>query len=182
MKHLLLFLAALVAMPPAVAGDYMSLRLMTYNVHNCIGTDRQTDIERIAAIVRRQAPDVVAVQEVDSATQRSGGRYVLGELASLTGMHANFARAIDFQGGAYGIGVLSKRKPLSCTMCPLPGREEERALLVVEFPGFSSPARICRSPRPTVWAPSPQSSVWHPEAASLSSSPATSTQILPMGS
>ena len=63
MKHLLLFLAALVAMPPAVAGDYMSLRLMTYNVHNCIGTDRQTDIERIAAIVRRQAPDVVAVQE-----------------------------------------------------------------------------------------------------------------------
>ncbi len=51
MKHLLLFLAALVAMPPAVAGDYMSLRLMTYNVHNCIGTDRQTDIERIAAIV-----------------------------------------------------------------------------------------------------------------------------------
>lgn len=136
MKHLLLFLAALVAMPPAVAGDYMSLRLMTYNVHNCIGTDRQTDIERIAAIVRRQAPDVVAVQEVDSATQRSGGRYVLSELASLTGMHANFARAIDFQGGAYGIGVLSKRKPLSCTMCPLPGREEERALLVVEFPEF----------------------------------------------
>ena len=136
MKHLLLFLAALVAMPPAVAGDYMSLRLMTYNVHNCIGTDRQTDIERIAAIVRRQAPDVVAVQEVDSATQRNGGRYVLGELASLTGMHANFARAIDFQGGAYGIGVLSKRKPLSCTMCPLPGREEERALLVVEFPEF----------------------------------------------
>ena len=67
MKHLLLFLAALVAMPPAVAGDYMSLRLMTYNVHNCIGTDRQTDIERIAAIVRRQAPDVVAVQEVDNA-------------------------------------------------------------------------------------------------------------------
>ena len=47
-----------------------------------------------------------------------------------------FARAIDFQGGAYGIGVLSKRKPLSCTMCPLPGREEERALLVVEFPEF----------------------------------------------
>ncbi len=61
---------------------------------------------------------------------------MLGELASLTGMHANFARAIDFQGGAYGIGVLSKRKPLSCTMCPLPGREEERALLVVEFPEF----------------------------------------------
>ncbi len=60
----------------------------------------------------------VAVQEVDSAhTTQRRTLCASGELASLTGMHANFARAIDFQGGAYGIGVLSKRKPLSCTTC-----------------------------------------------------------------
>ena len=83
--------------------------------------------------MNREKPDVVAIQELDSVTGRSKGAYVLGELAKLTGMHATYAPAIDYDGGKYGIGILSKKQPLHVYRYALPGREEARALLVVEF-------------------------------------------------
>ena len=48
-------------------------------------------------------------------------------------LHAEYFPAIKFDGGKYGIGILSKEKPLAVQGYPLPGREEERALLVAEF-------------------------------------------------
>ena len=84
-------------------------------------------------MINREKPDVVAVQELDSVTGRSQGTYVLGELAKLTDMHATYAPAIDYDGGKYGIGILSKKQPLRVYRYALPGREEARALLVVEF-------------------------------------------------
>ncbi len=114
-----------------------NLRVMTYNVHNGVGLDRQRDHERIAQVIKKQMPDVVAIQEVDSMTQRCGHSYVLGEIASAAGMHEVYAPAIDFDGGRYGIGLLSKTAPDSCSFCPLPGREEKRMMLVADFKDYS---------------------------------------------
>lgn len=66
-------------------------------------------------------------------TRRSGGRDLLACLSAATGMKATWARAIAFDGGSYGIGVLSRETPLSVRVVPLPGSEEARRLLVVEF-------------------------------------------------
>ena len=55
------------------------------------------------------------------------------EVAERTAMFPTYAPAIDFQGGKYGVGILSKEKPLSVRQTPLPGREERRVLLIVEF-------------------------------------------------
>ena len=107
--------------------------ILSYNVHNCIGLDKVRDYERIARVINEAAPDVVAVQELDSATERNGGVYALAELEKLTGMNGIFASAISFQGGSYGIGLLSKEQPLKYKIVPMPGREEERALIVAEF-------------------------------------------------
>jgi endonuclease/exonuclease/phosphatase family metal-dependent hydrolase/predicted phosphodiesterase len=115
----------------AFAQEY--LKIMTYNVRNSKGMDNIMDCRRAAAVIRTQAPDVVAVQELDSMTRRSGGKYILGEIADYTGMNAEYFPAIEFDGGKYGIGILSKEKPLAVKGYPLPGREEERALLVAEF-------------------------------------------------
>ena len=94
---------------------------MSYNVHNCIGLDNVRDYNRIANIIKQAAPDVVALQELDSITQRNDGVYALKELETLTGMHGLFASAIPFQGGSYGIGLLSKEQPLSYkTFLPQP--------------------------------------------------------------
>lgn len=110
--------------------------ILSYNVHNCIGLDKVRDYERIARVINEAAPDVVAVQELDSATERNGGVYALAELEKLTGMNGIFASAISFQGGSYGIGLLSKEQPLKYKIVPMPGREEERALIVAEFKDY----------------------------------------------
>ncbi|MDR2919191.1 MAG: metallophosphoesterase [Tannerella sp.] len=113
-----------------------SIRIMSYNVHNGIGMDDETDYERIAGVINRVAPDLVAVQELDSAAQRSNGVYVLKEIAEHALMHYTYGAAIDFQGGKYGIGILSKEKPLNYHTVPLPGREESRLLLIAEFEDY----------------------------------------------
>lgn len=119
------------------ASEPVGLRLMTYNVRNGVGIDGVQHLDSVAGVIGRVAPDVVALQEVDSVTERMRGRYIPGELAALTGMHATFCRAIDFEGGAYGIGMLSRRRPLDVRRFPLPGREEARALLVARFADYT---------------------------------------------
>jgi endonuclease/exonuclease/phosphatase family metal-dependent hydrolase len=95
--------------------------------------DNVTDYQRIADVINDVAPDVVALQELDSVTNRSKGVDVLTRLASLTNMYQVYGASIPYDGGQYGIGVLSKEKPLSWKRVPLPGREEARSLLLVEF-------------------------------------------------
>lgn len=110
-----------------------TLHLMTYNIHNAIGMDDKVDIKRVSEVILQEAPDVVAVQEVDSVTERSGKTDLLKVMGEQTGMYASFAPAIEYQGGKYGIGILSKTAPKSLKQIPLPGREEARTLLLAEF-------------------------------------------------
>ena len=110
--------------------------ILTYNVRNCRGLDNITDYQRVADIINRIDPELVALQELDSATQRSGKIIVLNELALRTKLHPTFGAAIDYQGGKYGIGILSKEKPVKWESTPLPGREESRSLLIVEFKNY----------------------------------------------
>ncbi len=131
MKKLALIVFLLISAATVSAQDH--LKIMTYNVRNSKGMDNVMDCRRAAAVIRTQAPDIVAVQELDSMTRRSGGKYILGEIADYAGMNAEYFPAIEFDGGKYGIGILSKEKPLAVKGYPLPGREEERALLVAEF-------------------------------------------------
>lgn len=110
-----------------------SLRIMSYNIRNLRGMDDVRDVGRIARVINETKPNVVAVQEVDSVTGRSEQTDVLGLLATETQIHPTYAAAIDYDGGKYGVGILSKEQPMSYYSIPLPGREEQRVLLVVEF-------------------------------------------------
>ena len=110
--------------------------LMSYNIRNCRGLDNKTEPSRIAETIKKANPDVIAIQELDCKTQRNGQRDFLQELAEQTGLHPTYAKAIDYQGGAYGIGVLSKEQPQGVRRIPLPGREEKRVLLILEFKDF----------------------------------------------
>lgn len=113
--------------------DPNTIRLMSYNIRNGLGLDGRTDYARVARAISRLAPDVVAVEEVDSVTARSSGTDVLRILAEETCLYRTYAPAIDYDGGRYGIGLLSKQKPLRVVRIALPGREESRTLLVAEF-------------------------------------------------
>lgn len=134
MKKILLLISAVLFIFPVQAQH--TLKLMTYNIKNANGMDDVCNFQRVANVINNASPDVVAIQEVDSMTNRSGQRYVLGEIAERTQMHAYFAPAIDFDGGKYGIGLLTRQVPLRLQTVPLPGREEERALILAEFEDY----------------------------------------------
>lgn len=112
------------------------LKILSYNVRNARGMDDVVDFDRVADVIDRINADCVALQELDSATERSGGVVVLDELAKRTDMYGSYSASIDYQGGKYGVGVLTKEKPLRVETIPLPGSEEKRSLLVVEMEDF----------------------------------------------
>lgn len=134
MKRVSLVMLLLMVAVSALSQEY--IKIMSYNVRSGKGMDGVRDYQRVADVIRNAAPDVVAVQELDSMTSRSGNVYVLGEIARRAQMHGEYFPAIDFDGGKYGIGILSREKPLSVNGVPLPGREEKRALLIAEFEDY----------------------------------------------
>jgi endonuclease/exonuclease/phosphatase family metal-dependent hydrolase len=109
---------------------------MSYNVRNCTGLDGKTDYQRIANIIKNANCEAVAIQELDSMTTRYEGQDMLKNLAELTGMYPTFAPSIDYQGGKYGIGMLTKEKPLSYRRVALPCRSEPRSLQIVELKDY----------------------------------------------
>lgn len=113
--------------------DQKPIKIMSYNVRNCKGLDNTIDYKRVSDIINRVNADVVALQELDSATERSNKIVVLQELAKQTKMIPTFRASISYQGGKYGIGILTKEKPLKTEEISLPGKEEKRSLLVVEL-------------------------------------------------
>lgn len=137
MKRILTLLLAATLGHALLPAQTDSLRLLSYNVRNAVGLDGRRDPGRIGALIARSGADIAAIQEVDSLTRRSGHTDVLAEIGRAAGMHATFAPAIDYDGGRYGIGLLSREAPLRVRRIALPGREERRALLVCEFSGFT---------------------------------------------
>ncbi|MCA9290935.1 MAG: endonuclease/exonuclease/phosphatase family protein [Phycisphaerales bacterium] len=107
------------------------LRVMTYNIRHGAGMDGVIDLERIAAVIVGAAPDVVALQEVDRNAGRSGVVDQASELARLTGLeHHAFGPFMDFDGGQYGMAILSRHPIESSRVIDLPpGAHEPRTAL-----------------------------------------------------
>jgi endonuclease/exonuclease/phosphatase family metal-dependent hydrolase len=117
------------------------LTVMTYNIyHGELNYEPgKSNLKEIADIINQYKPDFVAMQEVDSMTNRSAAfndsipQNLVQELAELTGMYGFFGKAIDYSNGGYGEGILS-RFPTSATksILPIPKGGEHRAFLSVE--------------------------------------------------
>ncbi|HEX7173797.1 MAG TPA: endonuclease/exonuclease/phosphatase family protein [Pyrinomonadaceae bacterium] len=93
---------------PATPGAATRLRVMSYNVHVGIGADKRNDLARIAEVIRRERPHLVGLQEIDRGVERTKRVDQMVELARLTGMEYAFAHNLDYQGGQYGVAVLSR--------------------------------------------------------------------------
>lgn len=61
-----------------------AIRIMTYNIHGCLGADGRVEPERVLQVIGEAAPDIVALQEIDCAS----GRDHLTSLAKRLGMRA----------------------------------------------------------------------------------------------
>lgn len=121
-----------------------TIRVMTYNLHHCNppSAGDKIDVKAIADVIIREKADLVALQEVDVNTERSGkGNNQAKMLADMTGMHYYFSKAIDHQGGDYGVAVLSKYPIVDSVRYGLPIHadkpEEQRtiAAVTIQLPG-----------------------------------------------
>nr|WP_295867596.1 endonuclease/exonuclease/phosphatase family protein [uncultured Chitinophaga sp.] len=110
--------------PPAPVKEKIRLKVMTYNIYGArASTGAPADLPLLARVINEQQPDLVALQEVDVFTNRTGVTvHQARELAALTGMEWFFTKAIDVSGGQYGDAVLSR----------LPVKESKRYALPVD--------------------------------------------------
>jgi endonuclease/exonuclease/phosphatase family metal-dependent hydrolase len=134
-------MAAAVGCSTVSRAEPEKVTVLSYNIHHGAGTDGKLDLDRIARIIRDQKPDLVALQEVDVKTSRSGGVDEAAELGRLTGMNAVFGKAMDYSGGEYGQVILSRWpiKKHSVHQLPQKAGREPRVLFAatVESPSGS---------------------------------------------
>jgi len=102
-----------------------TVKVLSYNIHHASPPAKPgtIDLQAIADVIIEQQPDLVALQEVDVFTKRSGPFHQAEELARKAGMTAHFFKTIDYDGGEYGIAILSRLPVLETQRYPLPRKE-----------------------------------------------------------
>jgi endonuclease/exonuclease/phosphatase family metal-dependent hydrolase len=100
----------------AVNSEQKELKVMSYNIHigNPPSEPKLIDLNSIVKAIKAENPDLIALQEVDVNTGRSGKINQAQIIAENLGMNFFFAKAIDHDGGDYGVCILSKY-PISDT-------------------------------------------------------------------
>lgn len=85
-------------------------KIMSYNIHigNPPSKPKLIDLNSIIKAIKAENPDLIALQEVDVNTGRSGKINQAEIIARELGMNFFFAKAIDHDGGDYGVCILSK--------------------------------------------------------------------------
>lgn len=109
MRYYILFIVLLFS-ANTFAQKTDTLTIVCYNIHhgNPPAKPDVIDLDAIANVIAAQKPDLVALQEVDVNIKRSGNINQAEYLAKKLNMYFYFAKAIDHDGGDYGVAVLSK--------------------------------------------------------------------------
>jgi len=124
-----------------VAQEPQTITVLTWNIYHGESHYRpgSSNLEAIAEIINEYQPDLVALQEVDNMTTRTAGfnhgigKDLVQELAALTAMHGYFGKAMDYEGGGYGGGILSRHPATPVTtLLPSPQGGEPRVLISIQ--------------------------------------------------
>lgn len=105
---------------------------VSYNIRRGHGSDNKTDLARTAKVIEGLNADFVGLQEVDFIAERSGQVNQIAELGKELNMHPAFGSFMDFQGGRYGLGILSRYPILNVKEVKLPTGNEPRVALSAE--------------------------------------------------
>ena len=93
--------------------------------------DGVIDLERVASVLRPLDADVITLQEIDKGVERTGGVDQAARLGALLGMTAHFGDFMSYQGGQYGMAVLTRLPVLGVANHRLPDGDEPRTGLEV---------------------------------------------------
>ena len=96
-------------------------RIVSYNVHRCLGVDGKLSPKRIADVIAPCEPDIVALQELDVGRARTGGIDQAHAIAEALGMQMHFHPALRVMEEQYGDAILTARPSRIVKTGPLPG-------------------------------------------------------------
>ncbi|MTB67925.1 endonuclease [Providencia sp. wls1943] len=121
------------------------IKVATYNIgKNELAAD-VANLDELSKAIAKIDADVIVLTEIDNKTARSKKVNQLEEIAKANKMDFAFGKALDFDGGEYGVGILSKYKIEKSQVVNLPsGGAEQRVVLLSQItkPGFDSPIII----------------------------------------
>lgn len=103
----------------ATRGATDEIRVLVYNIHAGQDSLGGSNLKRVADLIDEAGADIVLLQEVDMGTERSGDVNQPAELSLATGLGFAFGSTLDYQGGKYGIAVLSRWPILADTLVRL---------------------------------------------------------------
>lgn len=115
------------------------ISIMSFNTQHCMKRSGIIDYDEFANIIIKSGADFVCLQEIDYKNDRCNGDDQMKELSERCHMFPLFSKAINFAGGEYGVGMLSKSKPLNVTKVALPGKEARTSI----FAEFNNVNVIC---------------------------------------
>jgi len=95
-------------------------RLLTYNVHRCVGVDRRLDVDRIVAVIAEYQPDIVCLQELDVGRARTGHVDQAQSIADGLSMSFHFNAAMRVEAELYGDAILTPHPERLVRVGPLP--------------------------------------------------------------
>lgn len=84
------------------------MRVLTYNVHSCIGTDSKLAVERIANVIAKANADVICLQEIDLRRARTRHEDQAALIAEMLGMSFEFHPTISREPEHFGDAILSR--------------------------------------------------------------------------
>lgn len=118
-----------------------TVTLMTYNIHSGWGAEGQKwNLGEPIAAIKRAAPDVCTLNEVSWGGEAKGFNVdqpaIMGHILAPIWRTARGTAMKRADGSEYGNAILFAAKELSQETLPLPGREEKRILVAVEFPDY----------------------------------------------
>jgi endonuclease/exonuclease/phosphatase family metal-dependent hydrolase len=88
--------------------DASAIRVLTWNVHGCVGRDGVCDLGRVARVLEAAQPDISALQEIDARTRRALAQDPFSYFAEALGWTAVSARTLTAKDGHYGHIVMSR--------------------------------------------------------------------------
>ena len=136
-KIIVLFLTTLltcnISLGQEIFDSSRLIKVLSFNILHGATTKGDFDLDAIAKVILDTDPDLVALQEVDYLTNRAKKYDLVTELGWRTKMSPIFGRAMPYDGGEYGEGVLSKFSFIQSRNIALPcspGNEQRAALEV----------------------------------------------------
>jgi endonuclease/exonuclease/phosphatase family metal-dependent hydrolase len=119
------------------------IRIATYNVHGCVGTDGRRDVSRVGGVLGELDASLVALQEVDNGYRHPSGADPLHALSRASGLHVVEGPTLHNDRGRYGNALLLSRPPLAVRRVDMSvSRREPRGALDVDVDLGPGPLRV----------------------------------------